>query len=178
VHNRTWHLKQVNCACIMNCGLPLEITSVLFPSFLLALASFEKTPQFTILSLSSFSSVSFHSHSLQNLVRPYRKLLRDSFIDAQFVPNMGKEKDHPQVKNSRLFLFTDCLLLARPIKKSFFAVSSDQKLKPIAVLDLRGAVLVEVAHPVNGATLFYFIFRFLHLAFGGYFTLQFWLSFP
>jgi hypothetical protein len=87
---------------------------------------------------------------LQNLVRPYRKLLRDSTIDAQFLPPLGKDKDHPQVKNCRIFLFNDCVLLAKPFKRSFFDSSSEQKLKPIQILDLRGAVLVDVAYPKNG----------------------------
>jgi hypothetical protein len=68
-------------------------------------------------------------------------------MDAQFLPPGGKDKDYPQVKNCRLFLFNDCILLAKATKKSFF--DSEQKLKPIEVLDLRGAVVLDVAHPKN-----------------------------
>lgn len=81
--------------------------------------------------------------SYKNLVRPYRKLVRDSTIDARFVPVNAKEKDYSMEKNCQLFLFNDCILIAKPLKKSFFESNPELKLKPITVLDLRGAVVLD-----------------------------------
>jgi len=86
---------------------------------------------------------------VENLARSYRKLVRDGAMEACFISNSIKTKEiRPSLKACEIFLFNDCMLLARRPKKSFL-FDTEQKLQPIVVLDLHGAVLFDSSHSKN-----------------------------
>jgi len=52
------------------------------------------------------------------------------------------------LKNCRVFLFNDCVLLTEPQKRSIFdSANSVPKLKPVEIVDLNNAVLLAVDFP-------------------------------
>jgi len=89
---------------------------------------------------------------VQNLARPYRKLVRDGELPSKFYEVNMKLSAEVPYKNCRVFLFNDCLLLTEPhknIRSIFDSAAVATKFKPLEIVDLHNAVLLDVEKPEN-----------------------------